>query len=672
MANEVPKGAGTPVMLRDRYGIYPGAPLADFSTPTGQAFHADDRRAAIGDKPLFALLVRPGLPCRPDAMRILKGIEHPALMTLVDWGVIDWPPIRRKVVAVIYERPTGGRVMADLGASFKRVEDHEVIRKVVLPAVGALREMAKHNLTHRAVRPTNLFWATPDHDSIVLGDCTTSPPGFDQPPMFETIESMMTHQAARGAGSFGDDLYAFGVSLVVMLLGRNPVPNMEDDQLIRAKMADGTYNALTSDDRMPIQVIELLRGLLSDEPRQRWSHESLEQWIAGRRLPTTQTRIEKRAARGFPFLEREYYNARELALAFSRNWDAAVTQVSDGRLELWVRRSIDNKDMANEVATAVGTAGYASSDKRVADEILLCKICLILDRQAPLRYKTLAVMPDGIGSLLSLTMAEGADVRLLAEMLVREVHKTWMETREYTPESATLDTKLKAQRPFLERASIGNGIERVLYEVNENAPCMSPYTIDDYVVELKDLLPALNAYAKKGEGKWPIDRHVAAFLAARANFDIARQMSEIGDPSLEKSGMAMLDLLAMVQWRQGQTGLYGLTSWIGGLVQPIINSYHNRQKRKDLEREVPKLVRQGNLVDLARLLDNADERYKDRSGFEQACNEWKEAAREIREINAGRDSRGEEAAKTAQQIAALVSVTASLLATLGLAIARLF
>ncbi len=141
MANTQQKGAGTPVVLRDRYNIYPGQPLPEFMTGTAQAFGAEDSRGT--SKPLMALLVKPGVPYRTDALRILKGIETPGLMTLVDYGVVDWPPARRKVMAAIYERPLGGRVMADISGEIKRVEDNELIKKVIIPVAAALREMGR-------------------------------------------------------------------------------------------------------------------------------------------------------------------------------------------------------------------------------------------------------------------------------------------------------------------------------------------------------------------------------------------------------------------------------------------------------------------------------------------------------------------------------------------------
>ncbi len=670
MANGQQKGAGTPAVLKDRFNIYPGQALPEFATGTAQAFGAEDMRSSAG-KPLVALLVKPGIPYRAEHLAIMKGAEVPGLMTLVDFGVVQWAPINRKVMVLVYQRPLGGRVMADIEGEFRRLEDNELIKKAVNPMAAALHQLAANNITHRAVRPTNMYWATPERETIVLGDFLTAPPGFEQPIVVEPIESAICHPAGRASGHSSDDLYALGASLLMLLLGRNPLARMAPQEIIRQKIVDSSYQVMAGSERVAIQLIELIKGLLSDDPKTRWTQDSLDQWLSGKRLSTVQTKIEKRAARGFNFNDRDYFSARELAMAFTANWEAAIPFVSDGRLELWLRRSLDAKETANAIATAVNSAGFASADKRIAGDLMLCKVLLILDRQAPLRYKNVATYPSGVGALLAVTLAEGKDVRPIVDMLLREVQKAWFDTREYTPDNAVLDASFRAARGFLEKATLGHGIERVLYEMNESIPCQSPYVVDDFVLEIRDLLPALSA-SKRAEGKhWPIDRHVAAFIGARTPFDIDRQMQEITETAPERQALGMLNLLALLQWRQGQNQLFGLTSWVGGLVQPIINVYHSRQKRRELERDVPRLVRQGNLIDLARMLDNPEERNKDQQAFDEACEEYKDMAREIKEIEGGLHDRDEQVTTTAQQVAALVSVSLALATVVVLLVMRL-
>ncbi|HIJ62955.1 MAG TPA: hypothetical protein HPQ04_09720 [Rhodospirillaceae bacterium] len=436
------------------------------------------------------------------------------------------------------------------------------------------------------------------------------------------------------------------------------------------KVLQGSYTALVGEERLPLPMIEILRGSLCDDPHERWNNESLDLWLSGRRLSPLVAKIEKRAARDFTFNNGNYSTARELAIAMALNWEAAVPYIIDGRLELWLRRSLDNKDKASAVGGVVGTVG--TGDKRLPNDILVAKICMILDSGAPIRYKGLSVMPDGIGSFLALAMVEGGDIRILAEALMREIPAVWFSTRDaYNPDNSVLEGVFRGQKAYLDRGSIGYGIERVLYELNESMPCLSAATVEDYVIELRDLLPALNGAAKKGEQKgWPVDRHVAAFIAARANFEIDRQMLDLASPDPTRSCMGMLNLLAVIQWRLGQGALYGLAGWVGGLMHPAINTFHSREKRKTLEKEIPRMVREGSLVELSRLLDSAEDHHVDDAGFAEARQAWLAAQKEIHDIETGKVSYHDKAMQLAQQTAALVSVTISFITVTLLLIAK--
>ena len=188
--------------------------------------------------------------------------------------------------------------------------------------------------------------------------------------------------------------------------------------------------------------------------------------------------------------------------------------------------------------------------------------------------------------------------------------------------------------------------------------------VDSYALDIKDLLPAMETATKKLEfdGKSsPIDRHIAAFIGARANFEVDRFMMELAEPNPERALLGAFNLLATIQWRTGASSLPGLCTWLANLAQPIINSYHNREKRSELEREIPKLAKSGNLVEVMRVLDNRDARMTDQHEFERARAEWADAAAELREIKDGHLRKNEEAIILSQQLASLISVTISLI-----------
>lgn len=654
-------GSGAAALVQGRYHVFPTRPIPELNTPTAQAFFAEDRRDA--QRSLFALVCRPDLPPRVNVMRSLKGVQVPGLLQLVEWGPAVWAPVNKRCMFVVYDRPGGGRVMGSLSSEIRRYEDWEVSKKLVAPLASALRELSSRGVTHRGIRPTNMFYMGSGHEGIVLGDCVTSPPAFEQPAMFETAEYAMTHFAARGSGHYSDDMYSLGVTLVLLLLGRNPVGHLDDGTTLANKVALGSYAALVGEERLPIGSIEVLRGLLCDDPDERWTIESLDLWLQGRRLSPLQAKLPKRSQRSFHFNHKDYNSARDIGMAFARHWDEAIPVVLGGQLELWLRRALEDKEKADAVASAVRNVTGALSDKKAGSDLMLAKVCMILDQQAPLRYKGLHVMPDGVGPLLALQIAEGKDIRLIVECIQREVPKLWLESRErYSPENSILEQNFRELRDFLKAGSIGTGIERCLYELNESLPIQSPILADQYVVEIQELLPALNEASKKVDNKvQPFDRHVIAFMATHLNYDVSKQLAAINTPDAAMATLGMLNLMAILQWRLGPAELLGLTSWVGGLLGPVVNSYHSRDRRKVLEREIPRLVRSGSMLELYKFVDNQEERQKDIDGFAWAQAEWAAAEQEVDQLEGAKDRRDETAIRFGQQTAAVTSVLIALL-----------
>ena len=220
--------------------------------------------------------------------------------------------------------------------------------------------------------------------------------------------------------------------------------------------------------------------------------------------------------------------------------------------------------------------------------------------------------------------------------------------------------------------STGAGIERCVYELNEWQFCMSPMISGEYVMEVKAILPALDIAAKTVNTKmWPVDRHIAGFLRARYAKGTSMQLDSMNDARADRSTIGMLSVMAIVQWRLGPEALYGLTSWVGGLMGPVINSYQNRIKRRELEREIPKFVRKGNLAELYNYLDNPEERQKDAEGFTWARTEFNAADKHIYDLEHGQFDRQESALKLGRQAGAVCAAVVAFLTLVGCVLTKL-
>ncbi len=602
-------------LLLGRYQINPNAPLGELDTPSAKAYAVRDQSEA--NRQLFALICTPGLPPRLEMMTFLRGNELPGLLPLVEWGVVDWAPLSQRCMAIIYERPLGGRLAADAFGGSPRINEHDVVRQVIEPAIQALSRLSSRGFSHRAIRPDNMYFMDVEMHEVVLGDCVTSPSAFDQPVVFETIERAMASPGGRGEGTASLDLYALGISLVFLLLGRNPTHNHGPDQLIQAKIERGTYNAVCGNERLPLLLIEPLRGLLADNAETRWTFEDTQMWLAGARRSPAQRKASPKADNGLLFGGRDYFSPRMLAHVFSQNTTDAAPVIRDGRLETWLRRQLMNSDLADKVQAAVEIARAHQQDALGSNDYLVTKVCILLDPAGPIRYKGFSFMPESFGPALALEVLHRGEAQIPAEMLARDIPSIWLSAQENNRQwTSTIEKVFALLRMYMQSMDMGQGIERCLYHANPGLPCQSPLVIKDYVIDVAHLLHALDQASKNIDTTTrPIDRHIAAFIAARTEQDLSTQFRALTSANEHSTIVAMLSLLSTLQSKQGIADLFGLANWVGGHLGPAIAHYRSQTTRREIEREMPRVVRLGSLPQLLDLVDNPAKLQRDEDYF---------------------------------------------------------
>jgi len=145
---------------------------------------------------------------RSDVASTIANLDSHAVMRLLDWGVVDWPPEKCRRYALVFEKPGGRRLMNALSDVVEPMAEDQLTRVVLTPIVHALREMSGRGVTHGGIRPTNLFYRDLTAANLVMGECVSCPPGYAQPALLETIERGMASPSGRGHGSAAADLYS--------------------------------------------------------------------------------------------------------------------------------------------------------------------------------------------------------------------------------------------------------------------------------------------------------------------------------------------------------------------------------------------------------------------------------------------------------------------------------
>jgi len=601
---KAPASPSAETVLGGRYRILPDNRLPEYDSPGAPAYGAVDMEAQ--DAPMFALICDAVIPARQREMAVLRRQDRMGGMVgLKEWGHVPWGDDGALRLAVVFGYPPGARIAIHPDGVLPRISETEMVERLIEPALPMLSFLASRNAAHRAIRPDNLYQGETATAPLVFGECVTTPPGLHQPVVFETIERGMADRTARGQGSEADDLYALGVMIVAFLFGRVPGFGLSDDAIIDGKLQAGTYAWLLNRRALPRGLIEPIRGLVSDDPRFRWTVDDLTAWVADSSI-RPRKQIMTKSPRPFTYGGHDYPNTRMLARAFARDWNAAAVEIRQGRLLKWVQRSgnEDHRGVAGSVISgamtqlnALGAAGSRQEAK------LVSQVCIALDPLGPIRFEGLSVMHDGIGSALVFAQGDDSRHRALLDLMRSDLPIFWLSrSREVASGDGQAGLVMRRAVQSLKRTGPGFGPERALYELNPGLSCQSPLVAGRGVVGIGSLLIALEA-AAEGGGKPPFDRHIAAFVAARFTRDVDRHLLLLADRNNDAGmGAGTLAILAAIQAMHGPPGLPGIARWIEPMLGPVVATFSNRTLREKIESQVHRLVKAGNLVGLASLL----------------------------------------------------------------------
>jgi hypothetical protein len=658
-------------MVADRYRIHPDQPLPALDAAGGiRAFTATDERGS--PKALFALVCRRDVAPRTEVLNQIARFTRLPLVTPLRWAVVYWPPEKARRFVIVLHQPGGERILPAPDATIDPWREDRVVRMVMNPLMPVFKELSGRNLTHRAIRADNLYFADGARESVVLGECFSLPAGMAQPSIYEPIDSAMAMPEGRGHGTPADDYYALGVLVLVLLCGGNPVPELSENELVEAKISKGSYAALVGETRLSLPMVEMLRGLLCDDPDERWRHDDLQLWLNGRHLSPKQALLPPKAARLFPFEGEEYNNAAALSYAMGRKWMAALQEIKSPELERWIRRSLSDDLRAAAVSAATqAVIGVGGGVAGLADR-LLTRVLMALDHQAPLRYKQVTVRIQGFSAAFAVNYHNEDRRQTFAEIILHKLPQMWIEAQ----------TNLRADilayaRIFdlvtlhLAKPRIGYGVERALYALNVSWPCQSQLLVGDYVADLDELLPALERLAAQGKTERPpMDWHIGGFVAARMKMTPDRAFNELSeDERPEIFNLGIVRLLADVQDSTGPQHLPHLAAWCAGLLQPVIAHFRNRTRREQMSEMLRQLAARGNLAALVQLVDNPDRCVADKEGFRRARAEFAGLVEQMNWLRNGgltRPAVVRAAAREASSIVAGVAATvAVLLITLG-------
>ncbi|MCG8593716.1 MAG: hypothetical protein MI785_04995 [Kiloniellales bacterium] len=658
-------------MIAGRFRVDPARRLPLFDQPSGLAYQASDQKNP--SQPVFGLVCRPDMQPRRDVFTKLSRLRLSGLLAPRAIGPLHWAPDDAEREILVFPQLQGKRLAERPDGRFEPLAETRLSREVLPPLVAILKELDALYIAHRAIRADNLFFCGTDGKDVVLGECVSALPGLFQPVAFETIESAQALPGARGAGRRSEDLYALGALILALLCGGPPATELGDDELILRKITRGSCAALAGSRRLSPAMMELLRGLLYDDPKERWGLDEVQLWLAGRRMSPRQVLLPPRAQRGITISGRRCEMDREVAHVLAQGWSEGIELAASGELEGWVRRSLGDEERSKRMTRSRAAVGGSPLDP----DLMLSRALAILDPAGPIRFKGLVLRLDGLPGGLAQDFENEERRELFTQILAQRLPIQWIELRGGGGADVIAFKKLyEALHSYLGNPGFGFGIERCLYEANPGLACRSPSLARFRVTKIEDLLPALDRLAagqSGGTGPEFVDRHIAAFCAARARDLGTEVFKALNKPDdLASRRMAALKLLAEVQKLAGPPGLPNLARAMAVLLEPVIQGFHNRPYREELIAEVETTAAQGSLDQLLKVLDDPKVQRGDQLGFQQAQALHRAFTREIDWLEAGGLTDPAQIRRTASQVTAVLSTLAAVLVLVATAALEVF
>ena len=229
--------------------------------------------------------------------------------------------------------------------------DNKTLREVIIPGVNSgLHALHTKGIIHRDIKPSNIFF-TNNHTSVVVGD-------FGISSVLNTNMSVRATGMARTLGyaapetstgyiSKESDYYSFGVTLLHIVLGKDPFEGMTDMQILFQTVNEG-LNIPSSVDP---DIASLIKGLTIKDRTLRWGYDEVIAWLKGAApaLPekgNVRKTLSGKAARPYRFANQYYTSLSELERAFARDWTNAKKHLYRGLIENYLK--LYGEDLASE------------------------------------------------------------------------------------------------------------------------------------------------------------------------------------------------------------------------------------------------------------------------------------------------------------------------------------
>jgi len=641
--------------------INPSSRLQRFDNGESKAFAAFDSR----DKNKKYIALVSGVECLPRyaSTTIYNNLADTSFMRLIGAGIVSWHAEKRQKYVFLYDGAIGDVLLPKDGFNALHWRHPDINEYLIQPVARVLKEMSDKGFHHGSIRVDNIFHSAADRKGpVIVGDCLSIPANSSQPSVYLPINKAMSNPLGRGAGSVSDDIYAFGVTMVMALRKGNELSTLSDEEILSRKIEMGSYATIIGKERFQTSFLEFLRGVLHDDPALRWGMDDIFSWLDGSRITPAPSPKRKKANRPLSFHGKKYLYADLLALDIHKNSTEIKAMVDDGRLTQWIDKSISDTNL---------TERYMKLLERLAgngdNEFFLSALRMVLNPDLPILHRGEIFSYDGIGPMMARASCEGDNLSFYKNVIssnlldMAAAHKN-LHQNDLIKILKTLD----ACRASLKLShKINYGTERCVYMLCKDAPCLSPKFKNSFVNGYKS---ALLTYEKLcGGGKEVaiiLDKHAVSFFSVLTPSAVDKVLYDLSSDDKDQKILGNLRFLAFMQKNSENIPCPAIASVFSGSLSGLCKVFKNNALQKRIQGGLQKAAQEGNLTAMASFFEDEQLKARDNLGFKRAAAEYNMLQKEYDEYNKRLANKKAYGLSNGQDIAAIISWSISTIITM--------
>lgn len=653
------------IVLADRYEILLESPLQEFNTSTAKAY--DVRDLSQPDAKLYALKTSvfpsPRLSVIEPLFNLFQSSPNMKMLKIVYAANTAWETgDLERSIALIYKKPSGPQLMRSLYETIQPWTEEQVTRNFIAPMNELLQHLFQNNISHHAIRPTNIYYEDNEtKESIIVGECLSEPPGYGQDSAFEPLSRALADPISRGESTDSTDLYALGVTISFLLNGGSPISLADERTLTISRIETGSFNTFLPRKNISPGMTDLLKGLLADSDDARWTLKELNTWLTNGKVLQVPVILQKRASRPIFFNGKDdIYTPNLLAYEMRRNPLAALDLISKTDIAMWLKNGLNDNARVHQLQelNAILAKGASPSEKLIG-------ILQILDKGSPLFWQGKSFTIAGFGAGLAESIICNDPIENYVKLISSSIFSYYLndnKTIGSINDENSIARKIQTVRNAMEYRGMGGGIENCLYSLCQDLPCLSPILKSYNALRIPDILFGLNLIGMSIQEKPEeiIDRHIAAFISVREQNVPQRYFHDMETTNNYKKNLAVIKLLAELQRRYKVPKLSGLANWIIQVSIPLLNQYKNVHLRQMVQKRLEALAEEGNLKYIVKLLDNRKALEADQIGLKNAQAEAISIDKKVKSILSSLSSPAHYSESIGQNNAMIISAVLSL------------